>query len=62
MPVIAISLTHGTGSEGNRFAVATLNHKPCIAFECLYSLYSIDDPELMSKLGPSKPATCRWTR
>lgn len=53
-PIVAVNLTHGTGSEGNRFAVATiteLNHKPAIAFDCLYPLYSIDDPELMSKLG-----------
>lgn len=58
-PIVAINLTHGTGSEGNRFAVATiteLNHKPCIALECLYPLYSIDDPELMSKLGAKQ--TC----
>ena len=57
VPIIAINLTHGTGSEGNRFAVATiteLNHKPAIALDCLYPLYSIDDPGLMSKLSPKQ--------
>ena len=39
LPVIAINLTHGTGSEVNRFAVATvtrLNYKPAIAYDCIY--------------------------
>lgn len=53
-PVIAINLTHGTGTEANRFAVATLvekNYKPAIAYDCIYPLYSIDDPELTVKLS-----------
>lgn len=55
-PIVAINLTHGTGSEANRFAVATITHldyKPAIAFDCLYPMYSIDDPALMASL----PAT-----
>ena len=53
VPVIAINLTHGTGSEANRFAVVTIpetNHKPAIAYDCIYPLYSIDDPALMTGL------------
>lgn len=52
-PIIAINLTHGTGTEVNRFAVATITvnqHKPAIAYECMYPLYSIDDPSLMKTL------------
>lgn len=55
LPFIAINLTHGTGSETNRFAVVTipeLNHKPVVAFDCLYPLWAIDDPALMSGLSP----------
>ncbi len=53
VPIVAINLTHGTGTEVNRFAVVTVTeneHKPALAFECIYPLYSIDDPALMSKL------------
>ena len=35
-PIVAINLTHGTGTEVNRFAVATLlekNYKPAIAYD-----------------------------
>jgi alcohol dehydrogenase len=56
-PVVVINLTHGTGSEVNRFAVATiteLNHKPAIAYDCIYPLFSIDDPALMTKLSPAQ--------
>lgn len=54
LPIIAINLTHGTGSEMNRFAVATvtrLNYKPAIAYDCIYPRYAIDDPALMSGLS-----------
>ena len=54
LPVIAINLTHGTGSEVNRFAVATvtrLNYKPAIAYDCIYPRYAIDDPALMTGLS-----------
>jgi len=56
-PIIAINLTHGTGTEVNRFAVATLlskNYKPAIAYDCIYPTYSIDDPALMTKLSPNQ--------
>lgn len=53
LPVVAINLTHGTGSEVNRFAVATitrLDYKPAIALDCIYPIYAIDDPALMTGL------------
>ena len=53
VPVIAINLTHGTGTEANRFAVVTIpekEYKPAIAYDCIYPLYSIDDPALMAGL------------
>lgn len=53
-PIVAINLTHGTGTEVNRFAVATnleKNFKPAIAYDCIYPSYSIDDPQLMTKLS-----------
>lgn len=55
VPINVINLTHGTGSEANRFAVASitrLNYKPAIAFDCLYPQYAIDDPALMASLPP----------
>lgn len=57
LPIVAINLTHGTGSEMNRFAVATvtsLDYKPVIAADCLYPLFSIDDPGMMTKLSPNQ--------
>lgn len=57
VPIIAINLTHGTGTEVDRFAVATiphLNFKPAIAYDCIYPEYSIDDPALMTKLSPDQ--------
>lgn len=56
-PVVAINLTHGTGTETNRFAVATIvkkDFKPAIAYNCIYPLYAIDDPQLMTKLSPDQ--------
>ena len=56
-PVVAINLTHGTGSETNRFAVVTIpekEYKPAIAYECIYPMYAIDDPKLMVKLSPKQ--------
>ena len=47
-------LTHGTGTEANRFAVASIpetEHKPAIAYDCIYPWYSIDDPSLMVSLS-----------
>ncbi|MEM1541461.1 MAG: iron-containing alcohol dehydrogenase [Ignisphaera sp.] len=46
-PIIAVNLTHGTGSEINRYAVVTIDAprtKFGIASEYLYPLASIDDP------------------
>ena len=56
-PIVAINLTHGTGTETNRFAVATLvekDYKPAIAYDCIYPMYAIDDPKLMTKLSPKQ--------
>ncbi len=53
LPVVAINLTHGTGSEIDRYAVATvpeLKDKSGAAAECLYPEYAIDDPTLMLTL------------
>lgn len=53
VPIVAVNLTHGTGTEVNRFAVVSIpenEFKPALAFECIYPLYSIDDPALMTKL------------
>ncbi len=54
VPIVAINLTHGTGTEANRFAVATLiekDYKPAIAYDCIYPTYSIDDPAVCTKLS-----------
>ena len=53
VPLIAINLTHGTGTEVDRFAVTTIEdkeYKPAIAYDCIYPLYAIDDPALMTTL------------
>lgn len=53
VPIVVVNLTHGTGTEVNRFAVVSIpenEFKPALAFECIYPLYSIDDPALMTKL------------
>ncbi len=55
LPVVAINLTHGTGSEVNRVAVVSIeerNFKPAIVYDCLYPAWSIDDPQLMMSLSP----------
>ena len=57
VPIVAINLTHGTGSETNRFAVATIlekNYKPAIAYDCIYPEFAIDDPDLMTGLSPKQ--------
>ncbi len=56
-PIISINLTHGTGTETNRFAVVSnleKNFKPAIAYDCIYPMYAIDDPQLMTKLSPKQ--------
>ncbi|MBQ7696666.1 MAG: iron-containing alcohol dehydrogenase, partial [Lentisphaeria bacterium] len=53
LPVVAVNLTHGTGTECNRFAVVSIpekNYKPAIAYDFLYPRYAIDDPALMTGL------------
>ena len=57
VPVVAINLTHGTGTETNRFAVVTIpekDFKPAIAYDCIYPLFAINDPQLMVKLSPDQ--------
>jgi alcohol dehydrogenase class IV len=59
LPIVAINLTHGTGTEANRFAVVSIpekEYKPAIAYDCLYPLYSIDDPALMTTLPSDQTA------
>ncbi len=54
LPIVAINLTHGTGTETNRFAVVTIpetHYKPAIAYDCIYPSYSVDDPALMMNLS-----------
>lgn len=57
VPIVSINLTHGTGTETNRFAVVTIpekNFKPAIAYDCIYPTYAINDPQLMTKLSPKQ--------
>lgn len=54
VPVVAINLTHGTGTECDRFAVVTIpgkEYKPAIAYDCIYPFWAIDDPALMTGLS-----------
>jgi alcohol dehydrogenase class IV len=53
IPIIAINTTHGTGTEVDRFAVASipeLQYKPALVAECIYPVFAIDDPSIMTKL------------
>ncbi len=53
VPLVAVNLTHGTGTEADRFAVVSIpekDAKPVLACDCIYPLYSIDDPALMTSL------------
>jgi len=57
VPIVSINLTHGTGTETNRFAVVTVpekDFKPAIAYDCIYPMFAIDDPKLMTKLSPKQ--------
>jgi len=59
IPLVAINLTHGTGTEADRFAVVSIPEKeakPVLACDCIYPLYSIDDPALMTTLPPEQTA------
>ena len=56
-PIVAINLTHGTGTEVDRFAVATIlekDFKPAIAYDCIYPMFAIDDPALMTGLSTNQ--------
>lgn len=59
VPIITINLTQGTGTEADRFAVVSIpekEYKPTIAYDCLYPMYSIDDPALMTTLPADQTA------
>lgn len=54
LPLVAVNLTHGTGSEVNRFAVVTVSgrsHRSIVGHDCMYPRYAIDDPALMTGLS-----------
>lgn len=54
VPIVAINLTHGTGTEVNRYAVVSIpekNKKKGIGYEFMYPIYAIDDPALMQGLS-----------
>ncbi len=56
-PIVLVNTTHGTGTEVDRFAVASIlekNYKPALAYDCLYPTFSIDDPALMKTLPYSQ--------
>lgn len=56
-PIIAVNLTHGTGTEVDRFSVVTIpeiEYKPALAYEVMYPKYAIDDPKLMVSLGQNQ--------
>ncbi len=53
LPLVLVNLTHGTGSEVDRYAVSTIPEKKFkkgTGFECMYAAYSIDDPGLTLSL------------
>ncbi len=53
LPVVAVNLTHGTGTEADRYAVATIeetNEKLSIASDYIYPAISIDDPRYLKTL------------
>ncbi|HEX9062191.1 MAG TPA: iron-containing alcohol dehydrogenase [Clostridia bacterium] len=57
VPIVTINLTHGTGTEADRFAVVSIpekEFKPAIGYDCIYPLYSIDDPALTVGLPPEQ--------
>ncbi len=57
LPLIAINLTHGTGSEVDRYSVVTipeLKYKLSIGGEAIYPQVSFDDPLLTFTLDPEQ--------
>ncbi|MEI3000906.1 MAG: iron-containing alcohol dehydrogenase [Victivallis sp.] len=62
VPIVAVNLTHGTGTEADRFAVVTVpekEFKPVVAYDRLYPTWSIDDPALTVGLPPNQNRLCR---
>ncbi|NPA23948.1 MAG: iron-containing alcohol dehydrogenase, partial [Crenarchaeota archaeon] len=59
IPLIAVNLTHGSGSEADRYAVITDENtkiKKGLASDVFYPTYSIDDPTLTVTLPRSQTA------
>ncbi len=53
LPLVAVNLTHGTGSEVNRYAVVTIDQprtKIGLASEFMYPIISVDDPRYLLSL------------
>jgi len=53
LPLAAVNLTHGTGTEADRYAVATIeetSEKVGLGSECMYPSVSIDDPNYLKTL------------
>ena len=49
LPLVAVNLTHGTGSEVNRFAVVTVSgrsHRSIVGHDCMYPRYALTTPPL----------------
>lgn len=55
-PIICINLTHGTGTEVNRFAIAQSDKgfKPGILGRSIYPAFTIEDPNLTKTLPESQ--------
>lgn len=57
LPIVAVNLTHGTGTEVNRFAVATVPEKAYkigVGHDYMYPTFSVDDPQLTVTLPPEQ--------
>ncbi|RLF73530.1 MAG: alcohol dehydrogenase [Thermoplasmata archaeon] len=53
LPIVAVNLTHGTGTEVDRYAVATIPEKRVklgAASDAMYPEFAVDDPELTLSL------------
>jgi len=57
LPIIAINTTHGTGTEVDRFAIATIEEKgfkPAFGHDCIYPMFAICDPATTKTLPLSQ--------
>ncbi len=57
LPIAAVNLTHGTGTEVDRYAVTTIertNEKISLAHPAIYPTISIDDPRYLLTLPKSQ--------